>query len=197
MTRISKIDSEHWDPALRAMTRPDAATPLEQGLMRMFAHCPGLAKGVAALGGSLKMHRTLPDRLVELVRLRVAYHNQCRSCMAIRYTDAVAAGVTEDLVCELADPPAADNLTDAEQAAIAYADLFANNHLAIDDAAYDGLKAHFSEAQAMELGMTVAFFVGFGRLAATLNMTEELPAAFQAETDTPLSPWNEEAIVVR
>ena len=45
--------------------------------------------------------------------------------------------------------------------------------------------------------MTVAFFVGFGRLAATLHMTEELPAAFQAETSEPLSPWNEEAIVVR
>ncbi|MCY3793464.1 MAG: carboxymuconolactone decarboxylase family protein, partial [Gammaproteobacteria bacterium] len=71
MTRISKIDPEHWDPALKEMTRPDTATPLEQGLMRMFAHCPRLAKGVAAFGGSLKMHRTLPDRLVELVRLRV------------------------------------------------------------------------------------------------------------------------------
>ena len=117
--------------------------------------------------------------------------------MAIRYTDAVADGVTEDLVCELADPPSGDNLTEAEQAAIAFADLFANNHLAIDDAVYDGLKEHFSEAQAMELGMTVAFFVGFGRLAATLHMTEELPAAFQAETSEPLSPWNEEAIVVR
>ena len=197
MTRISKIEPEHWDPALREMTRPDTATPLEQGLMRMFAHCPGLAKGVAAFGGSLKMHRTLPGRLVELVRLRVAFHNQCRSCMAIRYTDAVADGVTEDLVCELADPPSADNLTEAEQAAIAFADLFANNHLAIDDAVYEGLKEHFSEAQAMELGMTVAFFVGFGRLAATLHMTEELPAAFQAETSEPLSPWNEEAIVVR
>ena len=165
--------------------------------MRMFAHCPGLAKGVAAFGGSLKMHRTLPDRLVELVRLRVAFHNQCRSCMAIRYTDAVAAGVTEDLVCELADPPAAENLSDAEQAAIAFADLFATNHLAIDDATYTGLKEHFSEAQTMELGMTVAFFVGFGRLAATLHMTEELPAAFQADVNEPLSPWNEEAIVVR
>ena len=26
MTRISKIEPEHWDPALREMTRPDTAT---------------------------------------------------------------------------------------------------------------------------------------------------------------------------
>lgn len=197
MSRISKIDPEHWDADLRRMTQPDTATPLEQGLMRMFAHCPGMAKGLAAFGGALKAHRALPDRLVELVRLRVAFHNQCRSCMAIRYTDAVADGVTEELVCELADPPSADGLTEQEQAAIAFADLFATNHLAIDDDAFAGLKALFTEAEVMELAMTVAFFVGFGRLGATLAMTEELPAAFQAPDGVQLTPWNEEAVVVR
>ena len=165
--------------------------------MRMFAHTPGIAKGLAAFGGSLKMHRNLPGRLVELVRLRVAFHNQCRSCMAIRYTDAVTAGVTEDLVCELADPPSAGNLTDAEQSALRFADLFANNHLAIDDATFDDLRGNFSEPEIMELAMTVAFFVGFGRLAATLQMTEELPEAFQAPEGETLTPWNEESIVVR
>ncbi len=197
MPRISKIDPAQWDPALRELTHPDSATPLEQGLMRMFAHCPGLARGLAAFGGSLKMHRALPSRLVELVRLRVAFHNQCRSCMAIRYTDAVADGVTEDLVCELADPPAAERLTAAELAALEFADCFATNHLAIDDDTFAGLREHFSEPEIVELGMTVAFFVGFGRLAATLKMTEELPAAFQADDASTLTPWNEEAVVVR
>ena len=51
----------------------------------------------AMFGGALKLGRLLPDRLVEIVRLRVAFHNQCRSCMAIRYTDAMNAGVDEDL----------------------------------------------------------------------------------------------------
>lgn len=197
MTRISKLDPGDWDDGLRALTQPDTATPLEQGLMRMFAHTPGIARGLAAFGGSLKMHRTLPGRLVELVRLRVAFHNQCRSCMAIRYTDAVNAGLTEDLVCELADPPSAENLGEAELSALRYADLFANNHLAIDDATYDELREHFSEPEVMELAMTVAFFVGFGRLAATLHMTEELPDAFQAPEGETLTPWNEESIVVR
>ncbi len=197
MTRITKLDPKDWDEGLRALTRPDTATPLEQGLMRMFAHTPGIARGLAAFGGSLKMHRTLPGRLIELVRLRVAFHNQCRSCMAIRYTDAVDAGVTEDLVCELADPPSAENLTDAEQSALGFADRFATNHLAIDEATFDGLREHFSEPEIMELAMNVAFFVGFGRLAATLAMTEELPDAFQAPDGEVLTPWGEESIVVR
>ena len=197
MSRIEKLAPEQWDPELRALTRADDATHLEQGLMRMFAHCPGQAKGLAAFGGALKINRTLPERLVELVRLRVAFHNQCKSCMAIRYQDALADGVTEDLVCSLENPPEADGLTEAEKAAIAYGEAFATNHLSIDDATYDGLRQHFSEAQIVELGMTVAFFVGFGRLAATWNMIEELPERFQDPSAGTLTPWNEEAITVR
>ena len=147
-------------------------------------------------GGALKMNRSLPDRLVELVRLRIAFFNQCRSCMAIRYSDALADGLNEDLVCSLEKPAEAENLTDTEKLAIRYGELFATDHLAIDDALYDELREHFSEAQIVELGMTVAFFVGFGRLAATWKMVEELPSAFQ-NTDKTIAPWGEEAIHVR
>ena len=197
MSRISKLDPQDWDTELRTMTRADKATPLEQGLMRMFAHRAPLAKGLALFGGALKVHRTLPDRLVELVRLRVAFHNQCRSCMAIRYADAVAGGVTEELVCSLEEPTHAADLSAAEKAALGYADLFATNHLAIDDTTFAALKQHFSEAEIVELGMTVAFFVGFGRLGAVLNMVEELPSRFQDQSIDTLTPWGEAAIVVR
>jgi len=144
MTRISKLDPKDWDPEIRAMARPETATPLEQGLMRMFAHRPALAKGMMQFAGALKLNRTLGERLVELVRLRVAFHNQCRSCMAIRYRDAVADGVTEDLVCSLEKPYDAPDLTDAEKAALAYADAFATDHLAVNDATFDRLRKHFS-----------------------------------------------------
>jgi AhpD family alkylhydroperoxidase len=130
------------------------ATPLEQGAMRMFAHNPVLAKGIVGMFVALKQSRTLPERLIELVRLRVAYHNQCRSCMAIRYRDAVQDGVTEDLVCSLEQPMQAENLTAAEKAALQYADRFANDHLSIDERTYAGLREHFDEAQIVELGDT-------------------------------------------
>ncbi len=80
MSRINKLDPSEWDEDLRKLTQVDEATPLEQGLMRMFAHKAELAKGLAMFAGALKIHRSLPDRLIELVRLRVAYHNQCKSC---------------------------------------------------------------------------------------------------------------------
>ncbi|MCC5886780.1 MAG: carboxymuconolactone decarboxylase family protein [Gammaproteobacteria bacterium] len=196
MSRIKKLEPEQWDPELRELTRADSATPLEQGLMRMLAHCPEQAKGLTRLGAALKMNRSLPERMVELVRLRVAFHNQCRSCMAIRYTDALEDGLNEDLVCSLENPPAAANLTEAEKAAIAYGEAMATNHLAIDDDFHDRLRQHFTEAQIVELGMTVAYFVGFGRLGATWHMVEELPETFQ-DSSEPVAPWGADAIVVR
>jgi AhpD family alkylhydroperoxidase len=195
LARIAKLEPQQWDPRLRDAVRPDEASDLEQGLTRFFAHCPEQALGLMQFGRALKVNRALPERLVELVRLRVAFFNQCRSCMAIRYSDAVADGLTEDLVCSLAKPHEADNLSDAEKAAIRFGELMATDHLAIGDATYADLRCHFSEAQIVELGMTCAFFVGFGRLAATWNMVEELPPAFH--TTETIAPWGQEKVQVR
>ena len=197
MPRIKKLELDEWDNDLREMTAADSGTALEQGIMRMFAHTPEISKGLVAFGGAIKSHRSLPDRLVELVRLRVAFHNQCRSCMAIRYQDGVDAGIDEDLVCSLEKPQEAEDLSDAEKAAIEYGELFATNHLAIDDSVYENLRKYFSEAEVVELSITVAWFVGFGRLAATYHMAEELPEAFQTENSEKLTPWNEDSIIVR
>lgn len=196
MARISKLPVEQWDPELRDLMQADQASELERGALRMYAHCPELAKGIVRFNITLKGNRGLPERLIELVRLRVAFHNQCRSCMAIRYQDALADGVTEDLVCSLERPAEAANLSDAEKLAIEFGERMATNHLSIDDAFYDRLRAHFSEAQIVELATNIAFFVGFGRLAATWHMVEELPQRFQ-EAEGEIAPWGEEAVVVR
>ena len=79
MPRIKKLELDEWDNDLREMTAADSGTALEQGIMRMFAHTPEISKGLVVFGGAIKSYRSLPDRLVELVRLRVAFHNQCRS----------------------------------------------------------------------------------------------------------------------
>ena len=197
MSRIKKLELDDWDKELREMTAADSGTPLEQGAMRMFAHTPEISKGLTAFAGSLKQNRSLPDRLVELVRLRVAFHNQCRSCMAIRYKDGQEDGITEDLDCSLEKPMEAENLSDAEKAAIHYGELFATDHLAINDEVYDNLRKYFSESEIVELSMTVAFFVGFGRLAASYHMVEELPESFQANEEETLTPWGNESIIVR
>ena len=43
----------------------------------------------------------------------------------------------------------------------------------------------------------IAFFVGFGRLAASYHMVEELPDSFQVNEEETLTPWNNESVIVR
>jgi AhpD family alkylhydroperoxidase len=187
MTRINMLPVEDLDPELREIV-PDEAGPRAVGWTRILGHRPEQAKALLRFAAALRPPtRVLPDRLVELVRLRVAFFNQCRGCMSARYPEALADGLTEDLVCSLEKPYEANDLTDAERAAVHYGELLATNHLAIDDSVYENLRLHFSEEQIVELGMQAAFFVGFGRLQATWDvMIETLPDRFQGEgTRTP------------
>ena len=195
MTRISMLTPDQLDQELRRRSHADDRTPLELGLTRIFGHQPAMAQGLGAFAGSLKLGRTLPERLIELVRLRVAFHNQCRSCMAIRYPDAVEDGLTEDVVCSLERPMEADDLDDRERLAIRFGELMATNHLAIDDAFYDGMRELFTEPEIVELGLNVALFVGVGRLSATWDMVEELPERFRSPGE--VTPWGGDAVVVR
>jgi alkylhydroperoxidase family enzyme len=197
MSRLAKLTVDNWDPELRGMTAADTGSAIEVLPMQIFAHCPEIAKGIVGLGMALRRSRTLPERLIEIVRLRIAFHNQCRSCMAIRYRDAVADGVDEALVCSLENPNQAHDLTEAEKAALAYADKFANDHLSIDEATYDGLRKHFTESQLVELGTWIAFCVGFGRLGATWDMVEELPPEFRERGAKPLTPSAAKPLIVR
>ncbi len=131
----------------------------------------------------------LRPRLQELIRLRIAFHNQCRTCMAVRYEDAIADGVTEDLVCSLERPHEADDLTDADRVALRFADLFATNHLGIDAALVAELRRHFSEREIYEIAMSCACFVAGGRLSAISLGVDELPEYYQTDTDERLAPW--------
>jgi alkylhydroperoxidase family enzyme len=155
-------------------------------------HLPQVRDALSAVSAALNRTGTLSPRLVELVRLRIAFHNQCRTCMAVRHAPE---DLDEGLVCSLERPAEAADLTDAERAALHYADLFTNDHLAIDAAVYDGLRAHFDEAQIVELGIRCAQFLGQGRLAATWNVLDELPESFQTVGDAPITPWGHERVL--
>ena len=196
MSRIRKLTPEHWTEDLRSFVAADTATSLEQGITRMLAHAPGAAMGPLQFGAALVQSRTLPERLIELMRLRIAFHNQCRSCMAIRYT-AAADSFTEDDVCSLEAPAQAENLDEREKLAIDFGERFATNHLSVDDDYFDRLKAMFSEAEIIELMLHCALYVGMGRMAALLDMTEELPDGFRRPFGESVTPTADQPVQVR
>lgn len=197
MARISTLPVSEWREDLRTMAGGDSASLVEQGILRVFAHNPELAKGVLGFGMALYQSTSLSRRLVELVRLRIAFHNQCRSCMAIRYESAFEDGLTEGAVCSLERPQESNDLSPAEKSALAYADISSTNHFAIDEANFADLRQHFTEAQVVELGAFIAFFIGFGRLSAAWHLVDDLPDGYQKDDGMTIAPWAEDSIAVR
>jgi len=165
------------------------------GVASILGHRPEVAGALGALKAALQSSGSLPPRLVELVRLRIAFHNQCRSCMSVRYQSAIDDGLTEGLVCSLERPADADDLSQAEQSALRYADLFATDHLSIDNSVYDDLRSHFTEDEIVELGVHCAYAVGFGRLTATWDVTDDVPEAFRSKSEMRVAPWVSEGVV--
>jgi alkylhydroperoxidase family enzyme len=180
MSRIPPTAPEAYEPLFGA----DA--PLRH---RVYANAPSVAVPYVAWQKALRECTTLSERLVELVRLRVAFHNQCRSCMAVRYGGALDEGA----VCSLEKPEEAADLTPAEKAALAYADLVATDHLSVDDETFARLRAHFSDAEVMELCFHVGSYVGFGRMGSTLAMVEDLTDEY-TDLTTPVAPWAATAV---
>jgi AhpD family alkylhydroperoxidase len=163
------------------------------GVASLVSRLPKVAEALGALTAALKSG-TLPPRLLELVRLRIAFHNQCRSCMSVRYQSAVDDGLTEDAVCSLERPAEAPDLSDAERAALKFADLFATNHLAIDESVYDELRRYLTEDELVELGMHCAVSLGVGRLTATWDVTDDVPEAFRSGDDR-VTPWASTGVI--
>jgi alkylhydroperoxidase family enzyme len=79
-------------------------------------------------------------------------------------------GVTEDLYAHVAEHRDHPEYSDAERVAIEYAERFALDHLAIDDAFFERLRAHFSDADVLDLTICIADFLGFGRLTQVLKL---------------------------
>jgi AhpD family alkylhydroperoxidase len=163
------------------------------GVAAIMSRLPSVAEALGSLTAALHASGTLPPRLLELVRLRIAFFNQCRSCIAVRYQSAIDDGLDEGAVCSLECPAEAENLSAAERSALRFAELFATDHLAIDDAVYDELREHFSEDQLVELGVHCAIALGVGRLSATWDVSDDLPEA-TAPSDH-LAPWNSTSVV--
>jgi alkylhydroperoxidase family enzyme len=92
--------------------------------------------------------------------------------MSVRYAGARQAGLTEEKIAAL-DTLESEMFTDRERAAIRFAELMATDHLKIDDVFFEGLRRHFSVAEFVELGVSVALNVGLGRLNAVLGIEPE------------------------
>jgi len=84
----------------------------------------------------------------------------------------VRRGATEDLVSKLADYERSD-LPDRTKAALRLADRLSGDRPVIDAGFYGELRAHFSEDQIVDLGMTITFANGWQRFIEAFGIVPD------------------------
>jgi len=79
------------------------------------------------------------------------------------------------------------DLTERQKMAIRLADKLASDHTSVDGAFVAGLREHFSEDELVDLGMSIAFLLGWGRFIEAFGI---LPDAWR---DGAAAPWEPRA----
>jgi alkylhydroperoxidase family enzyme len=81
-------------------------------------------------------------------------------------------GLTEATIQKMHDYEASD-LSEREKAALALADRLAFDHRNPDPALMTRLRASFSEEELVDLGMSIAFLLGWGRFIEAFGILPE------------------------
>ena len=133
------------------------------------------ALGAAAEGLLVAVYsddNPLPPMVREAVRMRIAVANDCLVCRGARLMPELGEAFYRHIAAfrehpELYGPPL--------QAALEFAELFATDHLAIDQSHFDRLSGHFSDEQIAALGISCGYFSAFGRLTRVMMLDHACP----------------------
>ncbi len=78
--------------------------------------------------------------------------------------------LTEDMYAHVTQYREREEYSEREKLAIEYAEKFAIDHLSIDDLFFERLKACYSDKEIVELSVSIATFLGFGRMIKVLDL---------------------------
>ena len=128
---------------------------------------PEMGAAVAKLSDAAYNKSIIPTRVREAARMRIAQLNECKVCLNFRADSVLAQGMTEDFYAHVASAHSDDRYSEQERLAVDYAERFAVAHTGIDDAFFERLHEHFTDAEILDLTICIATFVALGR---TLNV---------------------------
>ena len=149
---------------------------------------PEMGKAVNRLSDAAYNKSTLPVRVREAARMRIAQLNQCVVCMGFRAESVQRQGaVNEDFYAHVAEYHDDSRYSPQERLAIEYAERFALDHTKIDDAFFARLREEFDDGEVLDLTICLAAFLGLGRVLNVLGIEETCLVDVYAPTDRDIS----------
>lgn len=133
-------------------------------------HRPKMALGMGALSDAVYGNTQLPVREREAARWTIALINDCVVCQDTRAKGGEAAGIDDGFYAEVAGWRSSEVLTERERLAAEFAERFALDHQAMDDAFWARLRAAFADDEVADLTICCGMFLGMGRALAVMGV---------------------------
>ncbi|MEV0251596.1 carboxymuconolactone decarboxylase family protein [Nocardia sp. NPDC050712] len=130
---------------------------------------PGIGLPASALALSVYEHSTLGLREFEAARLRIAQINGCIFCLDWR-TERDGQKVEEAFADAVTDWRTTDLFDERTRLAAEYAERYASDHHNLDDEFWKRMFGQYSQAEVVELSMSIGSWLAFGRLNHVLGL---------------------------
>jgi uncharacterized peroxidase-related enzyme len=182
MARVRSIASAELPPDQAAIFEKFAAGygPF-RNQVAVFAHVPAALKHLMPMLMELREAATLPKRYLEIAIVVVSKLNECHYCVAHHKPFLAVEGLSPNAIDRLldADNPELDNV---DRLVVEYAQVAWEAPNRIRDSLFNRLRAHFSEAQIVELTLRITLCGFFNRFNDALQIEEEAEALAALET---------------
>ncbi|MEU8952963.1 carboxymuconolactone decarboxylase family protein [Streptomyces sp. NPDC048518] len=130
---------------------------------------PGIGEAASNFSLAVYAHTTLGLREFEAARLRIAQINGCVFCLDWR-TERDGEKVEDTFPDAVTQWRTTDVFDDRTRLAAEYAERYALDHHNLDDAFWARMTAHYSQAEIVELSMSIGSWLAFGRLNHVLGL---------------------------
>lgn len=183
MTRIAGVSAREAGPLVKLayfFTRRQFArlTGRQTKLMtermieplKMYAHVPGLLRGIARLEqATARLHR-LDERLKYLAELKAATLTHCEYCIDLGSQVARHSGLSDEQLLALPVYRSSALFSDLEKLVLDYAVGMSRTPVDVSEALFAELREHFDDAQLVELTHVIALENLRGRFNLALGV---------------------------
>lgn len=145
---------------------PEGKNPIEYVWGEMV---PRIGIAASKFSGSVYAHSTLGLREFEAARLRIAQINGCVFCLDWR-TERDGQKVDDRFAEAVTAWRTTDAFDDRTRLAAEYAERYALDHHGLDEDFWARMTAHYSQAEIVELSMSIGCWLAFGRLNHVLGL---------------------------
>ncbi len=173
MARVRSIPSSELPPDEAAIyERFAAAYGPFRNQVAVFAHVPAAVRHLMPLLMELREAATLPKRYLEIAIVVVSKLNECDYCVAHHKPFLAVEGISPAGIDRLLDP---DNpeLDAVDRLVVDYARIAWETPNRVPDKLFRQLRAHFTEAQIVELTLRITLCGFFNRFNDALQIEEE------------------------